>query len=138
MTTAREIMTADPTCARTSDTILDAARSMADRGIGALPVCGEDDKLKGMITDRDIVVKVIAAGKDPRSLHAGELAQGEVITVDAGDDVASVLGVMERHQVRRLPVLDGTNLIGMVAQADVARALDQPKVGELLQALSIP
>jgi CBS domain-containing protein len=74
--TAREIMTPDPVCARSSDSVLDAARRMAELGVGSLPICGEDNKLKGLITDRDIVVKVIAAANDPRAVHVGELAQG--------------------------------------------------------------
>ena len=136
MTTAREIMTADATCVRASETVLDAARKMADLGVGALPICGEDDKLHGMLTDRDIVVKVLAEGKDPRAVHAGELAQGEAITIGADDDAGEILRTMTQHKVRRLPVIDGHRLVGIVAQADVARSLDDPQVGDLVQALS--
>lgn len=136
MTKAREIMTRDPKCVRTSDTVLDAARMMAEQGVGALPICGEDDRLKGMLTDRDIVVKVLAEGKDPRAIRAGDLAQGEVVTIGADDEAAEVFRTMSQHQVRRLPVIDGHDLVGIVAQADVARALDDPQVGELVEALS--
>ncbi|GHF37280.1 CBS domain-containing protein [Amycolatopsis bartoniae] len=136
MTKARDIMTRDPKCVRSSDTVLDAARLMADLGVGALPICGEDDRLKGMLTDRDIVVKVLAEGKDPRALRAGELAQGEVVTIGADDEAPEVFRTMAQHQVRRLPVIDGHDLVGIVAQADVARALDDPQVGDLLEALS--
>ena len=136
MTTAREIMTSDATCARESDTVHDAAVTMAQKGVGALPICGEDNRLKGMITDRDIVVKVLAEGKDPRAVHTGELAQGEVVTIGADDDAQEILRTMSEHRVRRLPVIDGHDLVGIVAQADVARALSNPTAGELVEALS--
>ena len=136
MTTAREIMTSDVTCARASDTVHDAAVTMAQKGVGALPICGEDDRLKGMITDRDIVVKVLAEGKDPRAVHVGELAQGEAVTIGADDDAQEILRAMSEHRVRRLPVIDGHELVGIVAQADVARALTNPTAGELVEALS--
>jgi CBS domain-containing protein len=136
MTTARQIMTPDATCVRSSDTVLDAAKKMADLSVGSLPICGEDNRLKGMLTDRDIVVKVLAQGKDPRGMHAGELAEGKPITVGADDDTTKILHTMAQHKVRRLPVIDGHTLVGIVSQADVARALDGAQVGELLQALS--
>ncbi|RSD07859.1 CBS domain-containing protein [Amycolatopsis eburnea] len=136
MTTARDIMTPDATCARASDTVQDAAVTMARLGVGALPICGEDNRLQGMITDRDIVVKVLAEGKDTRALHVGELAQGEAVTIGADDDAAEILRTMSEHRVRRLPVIDGHDLVGIVAQADVARALANPTAGELVEALS--
>jgi CBS domain-containing protein len=136
-TTARQIMTPDPECARASDTVLDTAQKMARLGVGALPICGEDNRLKGMITDRDIVVKVLAEGKDPRALHNSELAQGEVVTIGADDAAEDILATMTEHKVRRLPVIDGHEFVGIVAQADVARALDDPSVGDLIEALSV-
>lgn len=135
-TTAREIMTPEPECIRASDTVRDAARRMADLGVGALPICGEDNRLKGMLTDRDIVLKVIAEDKDPRAVHAGELGQGEVITIGADDSAEEILETMSRHQVRRLPVIDGHDLVGIVALADIARALSDHSVGHLVEALS--
>ena len=136
MTTAREIMSPDVTCVRSSDTVRDAADRMADLSVGALPICGEDNRLQGMLTDRDIVVKVVAQGKDPRSVHAGELAQGEAVTIGADDSAEEVMRTMSEHKVRRLPVIDGHDLVGIIAQADVARALKNPKVGDLVTALS--
>lgn len=136
MLTAREIMTPDATCIGAQDSVLDAARKMTDMGVGALPICGADNKLKGMLTDRDIVVKVLGAGKDPAACQAGDLAQGEAVTIGADDDAAEILRTMTRHKVRRLPVIDGHSLVGIVAQADVARALPDPQVGDLLEALS--
>ena len=105
---------------------------MNELGVGALPICGTDERLKGMLTDRDIVVKVLGAGKDPASVKAGDLAQGEAVTIGADDDADEILRTMTEHKVRRLPVIDGHTLIGIVAQADVARALPDPKVGDLL------
>lgn len=136
MTTAREIMTPDATCIGAEDSILEAAKKMTDLGVGALPICGSDERLKGMLTDRDIVVKVLGAGKDPATCTAGEFAQGEAVTIGADDDAAEILRTMAEHKVRRLPVIDGHTLVGLVAQADVARALPDPQVGELLEALS--
>jgi CBS domain-containing protein len=136
MTTAREIMSSGVTCVEGDETTLDAATKMARLGVGALPICGNDNRLKGMLTDRDIVVKVLAEGKDPRAVQARELAQGEAVTIGADDDVEEILRTMTQHKVRRLPVIDGHELVGIVALADVARALKEPQVGELLEALS--
>ncbi|MFF8275738.1 CBS domain-containing protein [Streptomyces lateritius] len=136
MTTARDIMTPDATCVRWNETVLDAAKKMTELGVGALPICGPDEKLKGMLTDRDIVVKVLGEGKDPADCPVGDLAQGEVVTIGADDDVTEILRTMSEHKVRRLPVIDGHTLVGIVAQADVARAVPDPQVGDLLESLS--
>jgi CBS domain-containing protein len=130
-------MTADPTCVRESDPVRLAAEQMAKLDVGALPICGEDNRLKGMLTDRDIVVKVLAQGKDPMAIRAGELAQGEAVTIGADDDAQEILRTMRSHQVRRLPVIDGHDLVGIVALADVARALPDAPVGDLLDAISV-
>ena len=136
MTTARDLMTPDAVCVRASDTVYDAAQTMAREQLGSLPICGEDNRLKGMLTDRDIVVKVLAEGKDPRAVHAGELAQGEAVTIGADDEITEILETMSAHRVRRLPVIDGHDLVGVVAQADVARAMPNPDTGVLVEALS--
>jgi CBS domain-containing protein len=136
MTTAREIMTGGAECIGAAESVTVASRKMADLGVGALPICGTDNKLKGVLTDRDVVVKVLGAGKDPSGTRAGDLAQGEAVTIGADDGAEEIMATMTEHQVRRLPVIDGTDLVGMVAQADVARALPNPQVGELLSALS--
>lgn len=81
-------------------------------------------------------MKVLGEGKDPAHTEAGELAQGEAVTSGADDDAAEILRTMSAHKVRRLPVIDGHILIGMVGQADVARALPDPQAGQLLEALS--
>ncbi len=129
-------MTEGAECIGEDETVLEAAKKMTELGVGALPICGTDNRLKGMLTDRDIVVKVLGKGKDPAECKAGELAQGEAVTIGADDDADEILRTMTEHKVRRLPVIDGHDLVGMVAQADVARALPDPKVGDLVQALS--
>ncbi|WP_405843130.1 CBS domain-containing protein [Streptomyces platensis] len=136
MPVARDIMTPSAECIGTEDSVLDAARKLTELGVGALPICGTDDKLKGVLTDRDITVKVLGKGRDPQQTKAGELAQGEAVTIGADDDTNEIFATMARHKVRRLPVIDGHRLVGMVALADVARALPDPQVGDLLEALS--
>ena len=136
MATAREIMSAGAECIGEDESVQAAAEKMTELGVGALPICGNDDRLLGMLTDRDIVVKVLGAGQDPRNVKAGDLRQDEAVTIGADDDVQEILRTMTQHQVRRLPVIDGHRLVGVVAQADVARALPDPQVGDLLQALS--
>ena len=138
MTTARDIMTPAATYLVDSDTLQDAAKAMADQSVGALPVCSSDKHLVGMITDRDIVVKCIANGGDPAKTKLADVVkdQPEVVTIGADDDAEEILRTMSSHQVRRLPVIDGTDLVGMVSQADVARSLPDPAVGDLLDALS--
>jgi CBS domain-containing protein len=137
MTTARDIMSTDTRCVRSDESIAVAAARMAELSVGSLPICGPDDKLIGMLTDRDIAIKVVAAGKDPATAQAGEFAQGEAVTIGADDDIQELLATMAQHQVRRLPVIDGHRLVGLVAQADVARALPDPRVGDLVEALSV-
>ncbi|MCF6522677.1 CBS domain-containing protein [Streptomyces sp. JJ36] len=136
MTKARDIMSPGAECIGTDESVQLAAEKMRRLGVGALPICGQDNKLKGVLTDRDITVKVLGAGRDPQTTPAGELAQGEAVTIGADDDAEEVMATMTQHKVRRLPVIDGHDLVGMVAQADVARALPDPEVGDLLEALS--
>jgi CBS domain-containing protein len=138
MPKARDIMTPDVTCIGEKDSLTQAARKMAELDVGALPICGEDNRLKGMLTDRDIVVRALAQGRNPDDVTAGELAEGKPVTIGADDDVSDVLLTMSSHQVRRLPVIDGHDLVGMVAVADVARALSDRPVGDLVDAISKP
>jgi len=136
--TAREIMSDDCTCIGESETVLDGAKKLAELNVGSVPICGDDDRLKGMLTDRDIVVKVLAEGKDPADTKAGELGvgDGEVVTIGADDSIDGGLRTMTKHQVRRLPVIDGHDLVGIVSQADLARHIDEEKVGDLVEAIS--
>ena len=136
MSTARDIMTGSAECASVNDSLTDAARKMRDLEVGSLPICGDDNRLAGMITDRDIVVKCVADGKDPSSVNVAELAEGKPVTIGADDPVEEVLRTMTDHGVRRLPVIDGHDLIGIVSQADVAKHLPEDKVGDLVDAIS--
>ena len=136
MATARDVMSSDCECIGENDTVLDAAKKLKELGVGSMPICGEDDRLKGMLTDRDIVVKVLAEGRDPSSTTAGELGEGKPVTIGADDDIDVALKTMADHQVRRLPVIDGHDLIGIVSQADIARNVDEEKAGEVLEAIS--
>jgi CBS domain-containing protein len=134
--TAREVMTGGVECVGENETVLDAAKKLADLDVGSMPICGEDNRLKGMLTDRDIVVKVLAAGKDPGSTTAGELGEGKPVTIGADDGVDEALRTMIDHKVRRLPVIDGHDLVGIVSQADLATNIDEEKVGDLVEAIS--
>lgn len=134
--TARDIMTPGAECARVDESVSDAARKMRDLGVGALPICGDDNRLAGMITDRDIVLKCVAEGHDTTTMKVAEYAGDEVVTIGADDSVEMALATMTSAGVRRLPVVDGRDLVGMVSQADIARNLPDDKVGDLVAAIS--
>ncbi|MFE4976537.1 CBS domain-containing protein [Kitasatospora sp. NPDC056651] len=119
MTTARDIMHTGAQCIGAHQTLSEAARMMRDMNVGSLPICGDDQKLKGIITDRDIVLRCIAEGKDPERTTAMELS-GHLHCVRAEDSMETVLDKMERHQIRRIPVIDGDRLVGMISEADLA------------------
>jgi CBS domain-containing protein len=136
MATARDIMTGGVECIGENETLADAARKMRDLDVGSLPICGEDNRLKGMLTDRDIVVKCIAQGGDPTSTRAGDYAEGKPVTIGADDPVEEILRTMTQYKVRRLPVIDGHDLVGMVSQGDVAKNLPEDRVGDLVEAIS--
>src|SRR3954447_9999658 len=136
MTTARDIMSGSAECASENDTLVDAARKMRDLDVGALPICGEDDRLKGVVTDRDLVVKCVAEGAAPTSTPVSDLAEGKPVTIGADDPIDEALRTMIEHGVRRLPVIGGDRLVGMVSQADVPRETTPEQAGELVAALS--
>ncbi len=136
MVTARDIMSGTADCAAENDTLADAAAKMKRLDVGALPICGDDDRLKGMVTDRDIVVKCVAEGGDPASTKVADLAEGKPVTIGADDSVEETLRTMREHGVRRLPVIDGDRLVGIVTQADVARNCPEEAVGDLVEAIS--
>lgn len=136
MATARDIMTGGAECIGENQTLEEAAKKLAELDVGSMPICGEDNRLKGMLTDRDIVVEAIAQGRSPAETKAGELGDGKPVTIGADDSVEVTLRTMTEHKVRRLPVIDGHDLIGIVSQADVATNLPEDKAGELVQAIS--
>jgi CBS domain-containing protein len=137
MATAREVMTHDAQCVGENETVIDAAKRMAELDVGVLPICGEDDRLKGMLSDRDIVTKVLAQGKDPSSTSAGELGEGKPVTIGADESVEETIETMKQHAVRRLPVIDDDHkLIGIVSQGDLAKNVEEEKVGDLVGMIS--
>lgn len=137
MNTARDIMTKGADHVTGDTTVLEVAKKLAVGDYGSLPVC-DGEELTGMITDRDIVVKVLAQGKDPATTKVIDLTadQGEVVTIGADDSVEEIARTMSEHQVRRLPVIDGSTLVGMVAQADLALSGRDEKTGDTVEAIS--
>ncbi|MDI2127331.1 CBS domain-containing protein [Yinghuangia seranimata] len=132
---ARDVMHAGAQCVAESSTLMDAARMMRDLDVGCLPICGSDDKLKGVITDRDIVLHCCAEGRDPATVLAGDLG-GRLYWCDADTPVTEVLDLMEQHQIRRLPVIDvttGNRLIGMITEADLARNVTDRQIAEFVE-----
>jgi CBS domain-containing protein len=130
MSKARDFMHPGVECIRQDDTLLVAARKMRELHVGALPICGEDDRMLGIITDRDIVVHCVALGMDPSETVAQQLAQGTPVWVDADADEKEVLRLMAANGIRRLPVIENQRLAGMISEADVATHLGQNKVAE--------
>jgi CBS domain-containing protein len=128
MSTARDVMHLGAECIDQNDTLATAGEMMRDLHVGALPICGPDNRLHGIITDRDIVVKCIAEGFDPQTMTAAEMAQGTPIWVDVDDDSDEVLRVMTESAVRRVPVMDNHQLVGMISEADLAVSLDDAHV----------
>lgn len=134
--TARDIMTGGAECAAENESLEDAAKKMADLDVGALPICGEDERLKGVISDRDIVVKAVAQGKGLADTTVGSLGDGKPVTIGADDTVEEAIRTMAEHKIRRLPVIDGHELIGVVSQADIAKNIDDEQTGDLVEAIS--
>jgi CBS domain-containing protein len=130
---ARDVMHPGAECIGEGDSVAAAAQKMRDLGVGALPICGADDRLHGILTDRDIAVKCIAEGLDPAQVRAGDLAQDRVFWVDAAADIGEVLHQMEDHQVKRLPVIDNHRLVGIITEADLARNLDEHRLAEFVE-----
>lgn len=137
MTTAREIMTEGVEHLTTADTAAEAARRFAVGDIGAVPVCDATGHLEGMVTDRDLVTKVLAEGKDPSATRLGDLTdQAEVVTIGADDGLEEAIRTMIDHKVRRLPVIDGDRLVGIISQGDLAMNCPEESIGTLVEAIS--
>jgi CBS domain-containing protein len=132
---ARDIMTEGTQCIGEDESMLDAARMMRDLGVGSLPICGKDDRLKGMVTDRDIVVKCCAEGVDLSQTKAGQLG-GRLHWIDADSPIDEALQTMEQHQIKRLPVIDVRNdhrLVGMISEQNLARNLSDDQLAEFVE-----
>jgi len=132
-------MTGNPRSIDASASVVEAARLMREGDIGSLPIT-EDEKLVGMITDRDITTRVVAEAADPSTTSVGDVYSRDLISVEPDSDLEQAVELMARHQVRRLPVVEDGRLVGIVAQADVALTLkeNEQKTGELVEAISEP
>ena len=136
--TCNEVMTKDPkTCAPT-DTVQRAAQLMKTEDVGPIPIVGDNGKLEGIITDRDIVLKVVAEGQDPKTTKLADVMSTDLITCTTDGDIEKTLDLMEDNQVRRIPVVDASGrLVGIISQADIATRLDEPeKTAELVEDIS--
>jgi CBS domain-containing protein len=132
----RDTMTEDPRSIGASEPVVDAARLMREQHVGSLPVT-DNERLVGMITDRDITTRVVAEAADPRTISVGDVFSRDLISVEPDQDLDEALRLMAHHQVRRLPVIENGSLVGIVAQADIALR-ENAKTGELVEAISEP
>ncbi len=133
----RDAMTGDPRSIGASATVVEAARLMREEHVGSLPIT-DDERLVGMITDRDITTRVVAEAADLETTSVGDVYSRDPISVEPDKDLEEALQLMARHQVRRLPVVENGRLVGIVAQADIALSENETKTGELVEAISKP
>ena len=132
----RDLMTENPRSISGEQPVTEAAQIMRDEDAGLVPVV-EGDRLVGTLTDRDIAIRVVAEGKDPQSTTVREVASTDLVTVDPQQELSEALRLMAQHQVRRLPVVEEDGrLVGIVAQADVAKHADEERVGEVFEQIS--
>ena len=135
-TKVQEVMTDRPRCVTPETPVSQAAELMASEDVGSLPIL-DGEKLAGIVTDRDIVVRAVAKGKDPQGMPVREVASKELVTVRPDEDLSDALKLMASYQVRRLPVVDEDNrLVGVLAQADVALEAKEKSVGEMVEEIS--
>ncbi|MGN6610333.1 MAG: CBS domain-containing protein [Angustibacter sp.] len=132
----RDIMTTSVICATSDEPVVAAAQRMRDLDIGALPVRGDDDVLSGVVTDRDLVLRVLAEGADAGRVTVGSVVRAGVVTVTADAEIADAARLMGQHRIRRLVVVSGRWVVGIVSQGDLARALPEDVAGVLAEAVS--
>ncbi|MEW2417940.1 CBS domain-containing protein [Streptomyces sp. NPDC046866] len=133
MTTAADIMHAGAQWIPATETLDRAAELMSRLGVGALPVSDADERLCGIVTDRDIVIKCVAKGMDPSRVTCGDLCEGTPRWIDAGADVSDVLEEMESHRIKRLPVIQDKRLVGMISEADLAQHLSEDQLAGFVE-----
>ena len=136
-TSVRDAMTENPRSIGASASVVEAAGLMRDEQIGSLPIT-DDEKLVGMITDRDITTAVVAEGAEPGATSVGDVSSRDPISVEPDKDLEEAVQLMASNQVRRLPVVEDGKLVGIVAQADIALKDNEKKTGELVEAISKP
>lgn len=135
----REIMTENPACCSPESSLQNAAKLMADRDCGEIPVVDDQKRPVGVITDRDICCRAVAIGLDPEQTKVNEIMSSPVVTVGPDDDINQCCQLMDDNQIRRVPVIDDSGACcGIVAQADIARKLDEPEVGHIVHDISQP
>ena len=133
---AREVMTSNPCSIDSDKPVAYAAKMMRDEDVGIAPIV-RGERLVGVLTDRDIAVRVVAEGLDPEQVTVEEIASRELVTLDPDQSLDEALRLMAQHQVRRLPVVEEDGrLIGVVAQADVAKEGDDSRTGEVVERIS--
>ena len=134
---AREIMTVSPACCRSDTTLDQVARLMVQHDCGEIPVIDESDKVIGVVTDRDIVCRVVAEGKNPAAHTAESCMTQPVVSVSEDSPLDQVVSIMEGYRIRRVPVVDSKGACaGIIAQADIARYSATGTVAELVRAVS--
>lgn len=137
-TKVREVMSQRPRAVTPDTSVLEVAEVMEQEDVGSVPVL-EDDRLAGIVTDRDITVRAVAKGKDPRGMPVREIASRDIVTIGPDDDLSDALKLMASYQVRRIPVVDEEErLVGVVSQADVALEAKEKAVGEMVEDISRP
>lgn len=140
MKKCNEVMTKNPLCCLPEDLVTKAAGLMKSQNIGSIPVVEDEQtrKLVGIVTDRDLTLKIVAEGLDAKSTKVEAVMTRKVVTCRAEDDLQKALDAMSEHQLRRIPVVDGDNkIVGIIAQADVATRVDQPqKTAEMVKEIS--
>jgi CBS domain-containing protein len=132
----KDVMTSNPCSIDAEKSVAYAAKMMREEDVGLAPIV-EGDKLIGMLTDRDIAIRVVAEGRNPEQVKVADVASKQVVTVDPQQDLDEALRIMSKHQVRRLPVVEEDGkLVGVVAQADIAREGDDTQTGKLVEEIS--
>src|SRR3954467_8089518 len=135
-----EIMTRDPECCVPSDSVMKAAQLMKSEDVGPIPIVDDKQgmKLTGIVTDRDLAIKIVAEARDPKTTQIEEVMSEGLVTCRENDDVRTVLQLMEQNQLRRIPVVDKNDCLkGIIAQADVATRLSNSRAaGEVVQQVS--
>jgi CBS domain-containing protein len=137
MKTVAEAMTSEPVTVTRRATAVEVAKLMRDRDVGAAPIV-DDGVLVGIVTDRDLALRVVAGGRDPRTTRVEEIATPQPRAAEAGESLDLAYERMAAWRVRRLPVVDGTRLVGMLAQADLVHELKDKKAGQLVDEISQP
>ena len=140
MTTCSDLMTTNPVCAQAEDTVVSVAQLMKEQDVGPIPIVDDltTNRLQGIVTDRDLAMKVVAEGRDPNNTKVREVMTSDVVTVRQDDDIQTALDAMTQHQLRRILVVDDNeNLVGIIAQADVATRMNKTEqTGEVVKEIS--